>query len=148
MKKSSTIIAITAGLTALALSSCGTNDPEYKAWKEQQASQANNPYGVPQANGESGTYTPSGSAPYQPLPGVNPPPSPQPPLASEASAPPVAAPPSIPVGPTTPHQVSAGDSLWALSKKYNTTVEAIQSANGMTGTNIQVGQTLNIPGKE
>lgn len=125
----------------LSFTSCGVNDPEYKAWKEQQA---NNPYGVPQANGESGTYTPSGSAPYQPLPGVNPAPSPQPPLASDSNA----AVPAAPTGPTTAYTVAPGDSLWALSRKFNTTVEAIQAANGLSGANIQVGQTLNIPGNQ
>lgn len=140
MKKTTTI-TIAAALSALMFTSCGTNDPEYKAWKEQQnASSGNNPYGVPQAGGESGTYTPSGAAPYQPLPGVNPAPTPQPPLASD-----VASPAGIPSGPTTAHQVAPGDSLWSLSRKYNTTVEAIQSANGITGSNIRAGQTLNIP---
>jgi LysM repeat protein len=142
--KTTTIISIAiSGLAAVLITSCGTSDPEYKAWKEQQSAQsANNPYGVPQTGGESGTYTPSGTAPYQPLPGVNPPPTPQPPLASDVPA------PAVPAGPTTPHKVVAGDSLWALAKKYNTNVEAIQAANGMSDTNIRAGQTLNIPGNQ
>ena len=44
-----------------------------------------------------------------------------------------------------PHNVAKGDSLWGLAKRYNTTVEAIQAANGISGTNIQAGQTLQIP---
>ena len=151
--KSTIILSLTAAsLAALTFTSCGTSDPEYKAWKEQQGSQpANNPYGVPQAGGESGTYTPSGTAPYQPLPGVNPAPSAQPPLASNSPSAPQSGfgtpgAPAIPAGPTTPHKVVAGDSLWALAKKYNTTIEAIQSANSMTDTTIRTGQTLNMPG--
>lgn len=132
-----------AALAAVSLTSCGTNDPEYKAWKEQQNASANNPYGVPPAGGESGSYTPSGSAPYQPLPGVNPPPTPQPPLASD-TAPGV---PSAPVGSTISHTVAAGDSLWALAKKYGTSVESIQAANGLSNSNIRIGQSLQIPGQ-
>ncbi|NWK54046.1 LysM peptidoglycan-binding domain-containing protein [Verrucomicrobiaceae bacterium N1E253] len=141
--KTTTTITITAGLACLAFSACGTNDPEYKAWKEQQAAQSSgNQYGVPQAGGESGVYTPSGAAPYQPLPGVNPAPSPQPPLGSDPAT---AAAPAAPTGPTTAHKVVAGDSLWALAKKYGTSVESIQAANGMNDNTIRIGQTLNIP---
>ena len=146
MKNTTTIAIISAGLATLAVTSCGTSDPEYKAWKDQQKSQtANNPYGVPQAGGESGTHTPSGgSAPYQPLPGVNPAPTPQPPL---ASATPSAGIPGIPTSGGSSYKIVAGDSLWALAKKHNTTVEAIQAANGMTDTSIRIGQTLTIPGQ-
>jgi len=153
--KTTIILSLTAAsLATLTFTSCGTNDPEYKAWKQQQNSQTgDNPYGVPQAGGEAGTYTPSGTAPYQPLPGVNPAPSQQPPLASNSQSAPQSgfgAPgaPAIPAGRTTPHKVVAGDSLWALAKKYNTTIEAIQSANSMTDTTIRTGQTLNMPGSQ
>lgn len=145
--KSTTILSLTAAsIATLTFTSCGTSDPEYKAWKEQQNSHqaGNNPYGVPQAGGETGTYTPSGeTAPYQPLPGVNPAPSPQPPLASGAA-------PNIAPLPATgglSHTVIAGDSLWALAKKYNTTIEAIQAANNMTDSNIRVGQKITVPGQ-
>jgi len=43
------------------------------------------------------------------------------------------------------HTVSPGDSLWAISRKYGKTVEAIQAANGLSSTTIRTGQTLNIP---
>jgi len=155
MKHTSTIAIISASLATLAFTSCGTSDPEYKAWKDQQKSQtANNPYGVPQAGGESGTYTPSGTtaAPYQPLPGVNPPPSPQPPLSPSVPSltPSSAGAPSAPGTPSvggTPYKIVAGDSLWALAKKHNVTVEALQAANGMTDSNIRIGQTITIPGQ-
>jgi LysM repeat protein len=45
------------------------------------------------------------------------------------------------------HTVVAGDSLWGLARKYGTTIEAIQAANGLTTTNIRTGQQLTIPGR-
>lgn len=42
------------------------------------------------------------------------------------------------------HKVQAGDTLYSLSKKYNTTVEKIQQLNGLTSTNLSVGQELKI----
>ena len=50
-----------------------------------------------------------------------------------------------PTGNTVPHTVAKGDSLWGLAKRYGTSIEAIQAANGLAGTNIQAGQTLQIP---
>ena len=141
--KSTTILSLTAAsIATLTLTSCGTSDPEYKAWKEQQNTQqaGNNPYGVP--GGEAATYTPSsGTAPYQPLPGVNRAPSPQPPLASDVAA----NIPPLPAAGGIAHTVVAGDSLWALAKKHNTTIEAIQAANNMTDDKIRAGQKLTIP---
>jgi LysM repeat protein len=141
--KSTTILSIIASsIATLTFTSCGTSDPEYKAWKEQQA--GNNRYGVPQEGGEVGTYTPSGgTAPYQPLPGVNRAPSHQPPLASDVAA----NIPPLPAAGGIAHTVVAGDSLWALAKKHNTTIEAIQAANNMTDSNIRVGQKITVPGQ-
>lgn len=42
------------------------------------------------------------------------------------------------------HRVQAGDTLYSLSKKYNTTVERIQYLNGLTSTTLSVGQELKI----
>jgi len=42
--------------------------------------------------------------------------------------------------------VAAGDSLGLIAEEFETTVEAIQAANGLTDTNIFVGQELVIPG--
>lgn len=42
------------------------------------------------------------------------------------------------------HKVQAGDTLYSLSKKYNTTVERIQHLNGLTSTSLTVGQELKI----
>lgn len=45
--------------------------------------------------------------------------------------------------------VRKGDTLSAIARSYNTTVDAIASANGIRNPNfIQVGQTLRIPTKE
>ncbi len=41
--------------------------------------------------------------------------------------------------------VQPGDSLWLIARRFETTVEAIQRANGLTGSMILVGQTLRIP---
>ena len=41
--------------------------------------------------------------------------------------------------------VQAGDSLWLIALRYNTTVEALKRLNGLTGDLIQVGQGLKIP---
>jgi len=42
------------------------------------------------------------------------------------------------------HKVQAGDTLYSLSKKYNTTVEKIQQLNGLNSTTLSVGQELKI----
>lgn len=41
--------------------------------------------------------------------------------------------------------VKAGDSLWLIAQKYNTTVEAIKKANGLTSDLLNIGQILKIP---
>lgn len=43
------------------------------------------------------------------------------------------------------YTVQPGDTLWAIAKKYNTTVRAIQSLNNLNGTLINIGQVLRIP---
>ncbi|WLR43346.1 LysM peptidoglycan-binding domain-containing protein [Bacillus carboniphilus] len=43
-------------------------------------------------------------------------------------------------------KVQAGDTLWELSKKYNTSVNKIKSTNGLSTDTIYVGQILTIPG--
>jgi len=58
---------------------------------------------------------------------------------------------SIVVGDTRPavdgstHTVAKGDTLIAVSRKYNTSVEGIKSANGLRSDVITLGQTLTIP---
>ena len=152
------LITATAALTALTLNSCGTNDPEYQEWKKKKAEQAAasnnpygapaadaNPYGTPQAGGDPNTTrAAAGNAPYQPLPGVPQPGAgiPQPP-----ATPGVGLPGAAPAAGGVNHTVVSGDSLWGLARKYGTTIEAIQAANGMNNTTIRTGQTLTIPGR-
>ena len=42
--------------------------------------------------------------------------------------------------------VQSGDTLWQLSRRFNTTVDAIKSLNGLTGDLLNIGQVLKIPG--
>ncbi|MBE7468465.1 MAG: LysM peptidoglycan-binding domain-containing protein [Anaerolineales bacterium] len=44
--------------------------------------------------------------------------------------------------------VQAGDTLFSISQRYGTSVEAIVAANGLTSDIVQIGQTLNIPGDD
>lgn len=43
------------------------------------------------------------------------------------------------------YTVLPGDTLWLLSRRYGTTVDAIRQLNGLTGDLINVGQVLKIP---
>lgn len=43
------------------------------------------------------------------------------------------------------HTVSKGDTLYNISKRYDITVAQLQDANGLSDTNIALGQTLAIP---
>lgn len=43
------------------------------------------------------------------------------------------------------YKVKSGDSLSVLAKRYNTTTKVIQRANGLSNSNIRVGQYLMIP---
>lgn len=164
MKISSILFVLpAAALVSCNPSSSNANNP-YGA-PTAEASQGSNPYAVPQEGGETGNYAVN-DAPYQPLPNVpnqqapvaqNPNYLPAPnyapaqggaPIPSDAPAPDLNA-PSVPTasGNTTSHVVVAGDTLWGLARKYNTSVESIQAANGMTDTNARLGQTLQIPSR-
>jgi len=43
------------------------------------------------------------------------------------------------------HTVRAGDTLWALSQRYGTSVSAIKRVNGLSSNTIVNGRTLRIP---
>ncbi|HEX5760140.1 MAG TPA: DUF5715 family protein [Thermoanaerobaculia bacterium] len=43
------------------------------------------------------------------------------------------------------HEVRRGDTLWSLAKRYGTSVEGLQRANGMRSSGLKPGQTLAIP---
>src|SRR5690606_9116495 len=44
----------------------------------------------------------------------------------------------------TTHEVVKGDTLYSLSKKYDTTVEALQKLNNLKGVDISLGQVLRV----
>ena len=43
------------------------------------------------------------------------------------------------------YTVAPGDTLWFIAQRYVTTVEKIISLNGLTSTNLEIGQVLRIP---
>lgn len=47
---------------------------------------------------------------------------------------------------TSTYRVRSGDNLWTISRRFGTSVAAIQHANGLRGSALKVGQTLTIPG--
>ncbi len=58
---------------------------------------------------------------------------------------------NIPSGPSAgyfEYTVKSGDTLWLLSQRYGTTVEAIKRLNGLSGNELSIGQTLKIPSSE
>lgn len=46
---------------------------------------------------------------------------------------------------TINYVVKAGDSLWLIAQRYNTTVDAIKSLNGLTNNMLNIGQVLKVP---
>lgn len=44
------------------------------------------------------------------------------------------------------HTVSKGDTLYNISKRYDTSVQSIQAENGLFGTTLSIGQRIRIPG--
>jgi membrane-bound lytic murein transglycosylase D len=55
-------------------------------------------------------------------------------------------PPKTPLAPGTSieHRVRPGDSLWEIAARYGTTIERIRADNGLSGSELQPGQTLKI----
>ncbi|MDM5315042.1 LysM peptidoglycan-binding domain-containing protein [Fictibacillus sp. b24] len=45
------------------------------------------------------------------------------------------------------HKVQKGETLWSISKKYKTTVSAIQKLNNLKSTSLKVGQVLKVSGQ-
>ena len=151
--KTATLLLIATCLTPLLFSACSTGSG-YSNWKSNNPgpSGAANPYGVPRAGGELGSYPQAPAAPaspennpYQTLPAINQAGSPTAPAAAPSLVPSntLDSPPA-PIDSTT-YTVVSGDSLWGIARKNGTSVEAIQSANGLSSTTIRIGQQLNIP---
>ena len=44
------------------------------------------------------------------------------------------------------YTVSSGDSLWSISKKFNTTVDKLKLVNNLSSNLLSIGQVLTIPG--
>jgi len=53
--------------------------------------------------------------------------------------------PSAQALPYIEYTVQPGDSLWLIANRYNTTVDAIKSLNGLSGNALDVGQVLRVP---
>lgn len=56
-------------------------------------------------------------------------------------------PPGVDAG-VTEYVVRSGDTLWLIARKYNTTVDAIKSLNGLTSDSLSIGQVLRLPTRE
>ncbi|MCB1243324.1 MAG: LysM peptidoglycan-binding domain-containing protein [Akkermansiaceae bacterium] len=112
--------------------------------KKSGTAAADNPYG------NTGAYfPPAGGSTYGDTATVAPAPAqdyvaPASAPASTASAPTYGSTASSGGG-SRSHTVAKGDTLYSLSRRYGTSVSAIQGANGLTSSNIRIGQTLSIP---
>lgn len=58
----------------------------------------------------------------------------------------IARPAPLPVAqPGGIYRVQSGDSLWTIGRAHGTTTDALMAANGLSGTNLKIGQSLAIP---
>ncbi len=49
---------------------------------------------------------------------------------------------------TIEYTVQAGDTLWAIARRYGTTVDVLKSYNGLTSDMLRIGQVLKIPASQ
>ena len=93
-----------------------------------------NPYAAPDYVEDSGTpYDPGNLNPTYDVPAVY-----EDTAAPAVPSSPVAAAPRV-------HTVVRGDSLWAISKQYGVSIDAIKSANALTRDTAVLGARLQIP---
>lgn len=60
---------------------------------------------------------------------------------------PVQSKPAVSTAQVKVHKVQKGETLWGISKKYKTTVAAIQKLNNLKSTSLKVGQVLKVSGQ-
>jgi len=65
--------------------------------------------------------------------------------AKPAAARPAAKPAAARGASASTHTVKAGETLWAIARTYDVSVEDLQSANGLTGNGIVAGRKLTLP---
>lgn len=97
------------------------------------------------------TYPPNNPRPNTNVPPTNPGPTTTNPPTTPRPIPPVVIPPQVanPPGPSNGtreeyHSVSAGETLYAISRRYGLTVDALKQLNGLTGNNISIGQRIRV----
>lgn len=54
----------------------------------------------------------------------------------------------IPIQPEKKYVVRAGDTLYSIAQRYNTTVDEIKRINNLTSNTLTIGQQLNLPSSE
>jgi LysM repeat protein len=87
--------------------------------------------------------TPAAASTAQPQPAATATPLPPQPAATATALPPQ---PTATVDTqSTTYTVRSGDTLYSIARRYNTSVQAIQAANGLSGNTIRPGQQLRIP---
>jgi LysM repeat protein len=107
------------------------------------------------AGGAPATPSPAASIEASPTPTATPTrrPTASPSAGASGSLDPSAAPPSV--GPSAPvatpvasvrtYRVQSGDTLVGIAAEFGTTVQAIQDLNGLTSSDLRIGQLLQIP---
>jgi LysM repeat protein len=95
-------------------------------------------YNLPLTPGVITPRAPTSNSPLPTTPSVSP-------VGGATSAPVITSTARTPQNAPQVHIVQQGDTLFALARRYNVTVEALQQANNLSGDTINVGQQLIIP---
>jgi flagellum-specific peptidoglycan hydrolase FlgJ/LysM repeat protein len=93
------------------------------------------------------TSNPEPNKPYYPpvtKPSTPTAPRPSPPTATPNRPRPSTPPTATPSGNAQYHTVAAKETLWAISRKYQTTVANLKQLNGLTSDALQIGQNLRV----